>query len=460
MLPKFLSKKSLGLTPFPQGSLRELWQISFPLIISLMSASMMLFLDRIFLAHYSLASLNAAAHAGAAVQFLQFWSIATVSIAEVFVGRYNGAGDLKKLGAPVWQMIWFSLGTFLLYIPIALFAGPYLFFSEDYKDLEIQFFSILTFFIPFASLAAALSAFYIGRGKVRFVTGVMLGSNLINILLDIILIFGVDPWIPAYGIAGAAWGTGISLVFQAVILFAAFYCPANREAYGTGRWKFNKVLFHSCVTIGLPTAVAHSIEIFAWVLIFDLMARLGTDYMTVVTIAQSILFLFTFMTEGLSKGATAIASNFIGSQKQDLIWKLLRSGVKFYAVMFLILGAFLVWQPMALIGWFLPETTEISVATQTSLENACFWVWIFFFFDGVSWLLIGLLTAAGDTKFVMKVGGSAPFIFAILPVYYFVFIGGAPAHFTWMFIALYAMGSGAIYFWRFRSEKWKGVVLA
>ena len=40
-----LARHSIGLTPYPQGSLRELWQISFPLIISLMSASMMLFLE-------------------------------------------------------------------------------------------------------------------------------------------------------------------------------------------------------------------------------------------------------------------------------------------------------------------------------------------------------------------------------------------------------------------------------
>jgi Na+-driven multidrug efflux pump len=67
-----LFTRSKGLTAYPQGSLRELWQISFPLIISLMSASLMLFLDRLFLAHYSLASLNAAAHAGASVQFCNF----------------------------------------------------------------------------------------------------------------------------------------------------------------------------------------------------------------------------------------------------------------------------------------------------------------------------------------------------------------------------------------------------
>lgn len=452
--------KSKGLTPYPQGSIRELWQISFPLIISLMSASLMLFLDRLFLAHYSLASLNASAHAGASVQFLQFLSIATVSIAEVFVGRNNGAGKTEKLGQPVWQMIWFSLGTFLIYIPIGLFAGPYLFFSEDYKQLEIEYFSILTCFIPFAALSAAMSAFYIGRGKVKFVTCVMLGSNLINVGLDALLIFGIPSWIPSLGISGAAWATGIALICQSTMLFSAFFCRKNRQKYGTGRWKINKRLFRSCLYIGLPNAVTHSIEILAWVLIFDLMTRLGSDYMTVVTIAQSILFLFTFITEGLSKGATTIASNFIGSQRQDLIWKLLASGTKFYIVIFLLIGSLLALHPDPLISCFIPEASSLSLGTRDTLHTACFWVWIYFLFDGISWLLIGLLTAAGDTRFVMKIGGAAPILFALVPVYFFVFKWGAPAHVTWMLIAIYALASGLIYLWRFRSEKWKEVVLA
>lgn len=459
MLPTSFFKKPKGLTPYPQGSLRELWQISFPLIISLMSSSLMLFLDRLFLAHYSLPALNAAAHAGAAVQFLQFWSIATVSIAEVFVGRANGAGKLERLGQPVWQMIWLSLGTFVFYLPIGLFAGPFLFYGDTYKGLEIEYFKILTCFIPIAALSAALCAFYVGRGKVRFVTGVMLGSNLINIGLDVLLIFGLPPWIPSYGIFGAAWATGIALIFQAAVLFSAFLCRTNRQMFGTWRWKIKKRLFLSCIKIGLPNAVAHSIEIFAWVLIFDLMVRLGSDYMTVVAIAQSILFLFTFVTEGVSKGATAIASNFIGSRKQDLVWKLLWSGVRFYAVMFLLLGIILVWHPTSVISWFIPEASLISLATEKTLQTACFWVWIYFLFDGISWLLIGLLTAAGDTPFVMKVGGTAPVLFAILPVYLFVYQWGASADSTWMFIAFYAIVSATIYFGRFYSEKWKEVML-
>jgi MATE family multidrug resistance protein len=65
------------------------------------------------------------------------------------------------------------------------------------------------------------------------------------------------------------------------------------------------------------------------------------------------------------------------------------------------------------------------------------------------------LTAAGDTRFVMKFGGSAPILLALMPVYLVVFTFEAPPNITWMLIAIYAIVSATIYFLRFRGEKWK-----
>lgn len=447
------------ITGYPPGSLRELWHISFPLMICLMSVSLMLFLDRLFLTRYSLDALNASGNSGVVVQLLQFWCIATVGIAEVFVGRYNGAQKLAKLGAPVWQMIWLAFFSIFWFIPLGLFAGPYLFHHASYAQLEIDYFRWLMWFAPAAALSGALSAFYIGRGRVYFVTAVMALANGINIGLDLLLIFGFSPWIPELGIKGAAIATGVAQSFQALVFFIAFLKPRNQKLYGTDRWYFNKRLFTKCLQIGIPNAIAHSLELLAWVLIFHLMTQLGSDYITVVTISQSIFFLFTFMTEGVSKGATAIASNLIGSNQHDLIWKLLHSGLKLYLITFAGLGVVLVGFPEPLISLFLGETEPLSLATQQTLCSACLWVWLFFLFDGINWFFIGLLTAAGDTRFIMKVGGAGPWLVALLPIYFFVFKWGAPANVTWMLIAFYGMASCALYFWRFRSERWKEAVL-
>src|SRR5579872_2631850 len=98
-----------GITRYPEGSIRELWTVSYPLMISTLATLFMLFTDRIFLAHYSLSALNASVNAGTlAWAFMGGFSMIT-AMSEVFVAQYNGARQYLRIGAPVWQMIWLSL---------------------------------------------------------------------------------------------------------------------------------------------------------------------------------------------------------------------------------------------------------------------------------------------------------------------------------------------------------------
>lgn len=450
-----------GLTKYPSGSVRELWSLSFPLMLSLMSGSLMLFFDRLLLAHFSVDALNASTNASIIAAAIQFGFISTACIAEVFVGRYNGAGRLDKLGTPVWQMIWFSLATSLIFLPVALFLGPFLFSETPYAALEEQYFLWVMAFGPVFCLVAALSSFYIGRGSVAFVTLLVILANLINVGLDLVLIFGYEPLgIPPVGVAGAAIATGISQTVQAVILFLAFISKKNRERFGTGNYQFVWKACKKCLKIGLPNSLAHTLEIMAWAVFFRMMTLKGADYITVAAISQSIFFLFTFITEGISKGATAIAANMIGAKKWDDVWKLLRSGVRFYFQVFLVLGSVLVIYPEPLIQIFLTDNNELSQSVLETTRSACVWIWVFFLFDGINWLVVGLLTAAGDTKFILKAGGTTVWLFAILPIYIFVFKLGFGADVAWELTAVYGFLTCCIYLWRFNSQKWKRELVA
>jgi multidrug resistance protein, MATE family len=449
-----------GLTKYPQGSVRELWAISFPLMLSLMSSSLMFFWDRLLLAHYSLESLNAATNAGSMAAVLQFGCLCTVSIAEVFVGQYNGAGKKQKLGEPVWQMIWLSLLTILLFIPIGLFAGFFLFQDSRYAILEIEYFKWLMFFGPVFCLTGALSAFFIGKGSVKFVTLTVILANIFNTGLAFVLIFGYAPFVSPMGVVGAAIATGIAQGIQALVLFIAFIHPKNRALYGTGNFHFNGETFWKCVEVGFPSSLAHTIEIFAWACLFRMMTAVSHEYIAVVAIAQSIFYLFTFITEGISKGASAIAANLIGARRWDLVWKLLRSGIKFYVIAFVVLGWFLVLDPDSLVRWFIPEHVSASnPSIHRLVTSACLWVWIFFLFDGITWLVVGLLTAAGDTGFVLKAGGTTVWLFAILPIYILIVMYGNSPDLAWAVTAFYGFANCGIYLWRFKLGKWKEMTL-
>lgn len=445
-----------SLTKYPSGSLRELWAISFPLMLSMMSGSLMLFLDRLLLAQYSIYALNACVNASVTAAALQFAFLTTSAIAEVFVGQYNGAGRYKKIAEPVWQMIWFSCISAAFFIPLAFLSGP-LFFTDAYAHLEIEYFKWIMFFGPVFCMSAALSAFYIGRGSVKFVTMVVIFANLLNVALDLVFIFGYEPFIPSFGIAGAAIATGISQLVQCGILFFGFLRRKYREQFGTGNWSFNPSCFIKCLKIGLPNSLAHTLEIIAWAVFFRMMTSMGEEYITVVAICQSIFILFTFIAEGISKGATAIAANLIGAKKWDLVWKLFRSGVKFYLQAFLLLGLILVVDPSPLIDWFIGkgEGAVSKETIRTIATSACVWMWVYFLFDGIHWLVVGLLTAAGDTKFILLIGGLSAWIFAVIPIYFFIVVLGHQADVSWMITAAYGCLVCVIYLLRFHSEKWR-----
>lgn len=456
MSSEVIATPAKGITKHSTGSVRELWSISFPLMLSLMSGSLMLFFDRLLLAHFSIDALNASTNASIIAAAIQFGFISTACIAEVFVGRYNGAGRHHKLGIPVWQMIWFSLATTVLFLPVAFLLGPFLFQDTPYAVLEEQYFLWIMAFGPVFCLVAALSSFYIGQGAVTFVTLLVILANVINVGLDLVLIFGYAPLgIPSIGIAGAAISTGISQSVQAVILFLVFISKKNRQQFGTGSYQFIWKSFKKCLKIGLPNSIAHTLEILAWAVFFRMMTLKGADYITVAAISQSIFFLFTFITEGISKGATAIAANMIGAQKWDDVWKLLRSGVRFYVQVFIALGGILVIYPEPLIHLF---NHDLSPAVMETTRAACLWIWVFFLFDGINWLVVGLLTAAGDTKFILKAGGSSVWLFAVLPIYLFIFKWNFGPDVAWQLTALYGFLTCCIYLWRFKSQKWKQVI--
>lgn len=87
------------LTRYPGGSIRELFSISLPLMISSLAALFMIFTDRIFLARYSLDSLNASVNAGTMAWALMSGFSMITAMSEVFVAQYNGAKQYENMGA-------------------------------------------------------------------------------------------------------------------------------------------------------------------------------------------------------------------------------------------------------------------------------------------------------------------------------------------------------------------------
>lgn len=446
----------MQLTKYKEGSVQELWKISFPLMLSSFSVMFMLFIDRLLLAQYSLDAVNAAVNATTIGWACLFGWIVLCGISEVFVAQYNGANQFDKLGSPVWQMIWLSLLSFFWFIPLGIWGGNLIFSYSDFSHYEKEYFKWMMFFSPSYPLYAALCGFFIGRGKTSLVTGLTIVANIVNAFLDAILIFGIPGWIPSLGVKGAAIATSATGMLQAIILFVVFLKPVYQNKFATLNYRFNKPLFMQCLKIGLPNAIFCVVETIGFAVFYALMTRLGKEYITIAGINQSIMILFFFFAEGLSKGATTIVGNLIGANKNHFVSKVITSGIKLHFIFFLIISSFFYFFADFLLNLFIPQNDSYTFFQyRNALFTSLVFMSAFLLFDGIRLLLAGVLTAAGDTVFLFLAGSGTVWLLFVLPTYFFIYIPKAPVEMASVLCFIYGILSCFIYLYRFLSDSWK-----
>lgn len=446
-----------SLTRHPEGSIRELWNISLPLMISTLASLFMIFTDRIFLAHYSIEALNASVNAGTLAWALMAGIGMITAMSEVFVAQYNGAKRYKRLAVPVWQMIWFALFSFLLFVPIAIWGAPAIFAGDRYASLEIPYFRLLMLFGPSYALMMAFCGFFIGRGKTGVMIWLAIIANLINIVLDWILIFGIPGVVPEMGIQGAAVATCLGYLFESIVLGYLFLRPDNRLKFGASQWRFNWKEMKKCLKVGLPQGTFCFLEVLGWAVFYWMMTDLGEKHITISSICQSFTILLSFFCDGLSRGAAAVAGNFIGSRRYDLVGKVLKSGISILFLFSLATALILVVDPVDTVRLLFIHDPDVGI--QDSLQICMVFAFIYIFFDGLRWLFSGLLAAAGDTFFLLIAGSLSVWAFLLTPVYFIIVRQNLPVEYAWGLTVIYSALFFAVYWVRFKQGAWQKIDL-
>jgi len=320
-------------------------------------------------------------------------------------------------------------------------------------------------FGPTFPLTAALSSFFIGRGSVKLVMVTTIGSNILNILLDFLLIFGVsDVGIPALGATGAALATGAAQTVQAVLLLGVFLQRRHRETFGTTQWRFKPKLFFQNLRIGLPNSLTGIFDAMGWSVLAQILVAASAAHVTLYSIGDSFYVLFAVGFLGLQKGITTVAANYIGANREEILSQTLRSGIKMVLFILIFLSIPMFFFPERLSELFLDSDSVLKLdeSLKSHVEIAMRWLWVYFMFDAISALVCGLLTAAGDTLFVMCLNVANAWLFSVIPTYLCVaYFGGSPI-ITWGFWAFYGFVNALCFFLRYRyknNKRWNTEIL-
>lgn len=439
---------------------REILRISLPMAATTGATMVMEFTDRVFLASYSLDAIAAALPAGIAAFFPASFFIGVSLYLNVFISQYTGAEAHDRVGAALWQGIWFCLIAWIAMAICSLFAEPLFQMSghpAEIQRLEAIYFKTLCLGAGIDALAVVLSCFYSGRGMTRTVMIVHIIGALCNIPLDYALINGA--WFfPELGILGAGIATVAAWTVKAIVFGILVFTKENDRRFGVIRnYRFEKALFARLLKYGVPSALQLSLDILAFGFFIFMVGRIGKHAMTVTNIVISINSLSFMPTVGFSLGVSIMVGRSLGrNQPDDAALATVRTihiSIAYTVAMAVLFLGF----PDRVLALFRPahlSPAEFESIIQSGTVLLRF-VTAYIFFDAQYMILTGALKGAGDNRFILVSMAVASLLLLFLPIGLGVGVFGAGLHFAWGCLTMFVMALFAVALWRYRDGTWR-----
>jgi len=237
--------------------------------------------------------------------------------------------------------------------------------------------------------------------------------NILHIGLNYVLMYGVLG-LPRMGLAGAALGSTIIRISMAVsIMLYIYYKRDLAEFIRDLNWlKYSREIFTKIYKIGIPIAVQHLMEVWAFAFGAIMAGWFGAAALAAHQIAMTLASLTFMAATGLSSTATIRLSNLLGEKKFDELKIAYRSNY-ILVIAFMGIGAlafFIFGRQLA--SFYVSDEQVISIAINLLIITGLFEI-----FDGSQVVGLGALRGLHDVKFPTIVAFTSYWI-VMLPMSY------------------------------------------
>ena len=114
--------------------------------------------------------------------------------------------------------------------------------SDDILNFCVNYYRIRVFGFPFTLFTIAVFGTFRGLQNTFFPMIIAIVGALANIILDIIFVYGIDGFIPAYNIEGAAYASVLAQIIMAVL--SAVYILKKTDIPLLVKFPFNPEITH------------------------------------------------------------------------------------------------------------------------------------------------------------------------------------------------------------------------
>ncbi len=443
-----------------QTSLRELWSLSYPLVVTMAAQVVMQFVDRMFLAWYSPDALGACVPGGLLAMTFGALFVGLSGYTGVFISQFNARKKRASVTLSLWQGIWLALLSSLILASLTP-AGRALIHAFGHapavRTLELQYFTLLNLCSGVAILNNALSSFFSGRGQTKIPMYIALAGNAINLVLDYIFIFGKFG-LPALGIKGAAWATILGGACMTVMLGGLLFAPKIRRTFKIFRLAcFYKPIFTRMVRFGLPNGFGILMDVISFTLFTFMVGHIDTLSLQASNIVMSMQPVVFMVLIGLGAGIQILVSKYQGLHRPDESLQVVKNAcILGYAYAGSIALLFFLGAPLFL-HLFIPAGTANGAQLAALTWPLMKLVSIFVLGDATYLIFGAALRGAGDTHFFMKIMVGCAWLLLIPGTWFLVYQLRASISWVWGWLTFYAWITAIFMVVRFARGKWKTI---
>jgi MATE family multidrug resistance protein len=462
------------------GDVREVVALAWPTVLTMVSYTLMQFVDAVMVAQVGPLEMAAQGNGGV-------WSFAplsfcfgVLSLVNTFVAQHVGAGRGHEAGRWAWAGIWLSVaGWLVLLLPFGFLVMPAAFAAMGHEpelvEQETRYAQILLAGGILSLGAKAVHNFLFGISRPKIVAVAAIAGNCINLLCNYALIYGEAgvpslglpgvPGAPALGVTGAAIATLCGVLVELLIPLLVMFGPEIDRLHGTRRsWRPRWHSMRELLRVGWPAAIQFGNELVCWAIFMSvLVGRFGTIEIAAGWAVLRYIHLSFMPAMGFSVATTTLVGRAIGHGKPDAAVRRTRAALAvtvaymgLWALVMLLTRHDLV-RLFAISSNSDAETVAriIEVGARLMICAAVFQV-----FDAVGIIYTGALRGAGDTLWpgLVTIALAWGCIVALgwwLAVSQPQWGGLGP----WIGASVYIAALGVALAWRFERGRWRSIRL-
>lgn len=329
-------------------SLKQINKLAIPALISGISEPILSLTDAAIVGNIEINATESLAAVGIVTTFLSMliWVLGqTRSAISSLVSQYLGANNLEAIKSLPAQAIFIITSlSVLIIITTYPFAEPIFKLynaSNLILDYSVDYYQIRVFGFPFTLFTIAVFGTFRGLQNTYYPMLIAIVGTLINIVLDIVLVYGIEGFIPAMNIKGAAYASVCAQFIMSVL--SVFYLLKKTEISLIPTFPFNKEIktFIFMILNLFIRTLALNVTLY-YASAFS--TSYGKEYIAAYTIAINLWFLGAFIVDGYSSAGNILSGKLYGQKNYkalvELSNKLIKYGV-FLGIIIAIVGGLL-----------------------------------------------------------------------------------------------------------------------